>query len=273
MNVYASTTHGKPAGESCLWHFKKLYFVSSSVLVSAFIIMMGCQAPAIKENVPVPVKDTQSTDQVNIPNTPAGLKVRNHLMVMYGLGPDAENIYQRSLDTLRGQMDESISILVNAYNEVDKIFFGDRWALVQTLADLKGMQALDDLSRIANEPLPRREDTLYDHQISPYNEESIIKITAIKGIGNLAVNSDSAVSILMPFFNHKDSVIRLEALNALAAAIRVADERRKRVLMALLPKDYVFVADIRGINPRAIVGENAGLKPSGSGIGPPPRGN
>jgi hypothetical protein len=170
-------------------------------------------------------------------------------------------------------MDETISILVTAYNEVDKIFYGDRWALVQTLADLKGMQALDDLSRIANEPLPRREDTLYDHQLSPYNEESIIKITAIKGIGNLAVRNDSAVTALVSFFNYKDSVIRLEALNSLAAAIREADERRKPILMALLPKDYVFVPDISRIQPTPVAGENPGLKPSGSGKGPPPKRN
>ena len=97
MSIHVSSTRRKPAGESLPLYIKKLCFILTLALVSANILTIGCKPSAIKEDVPTPVKDTQSRDQVNIPNTPAGLKVKNHLTIMYGLATYCKSIcrYER----------------------------------------------------------------------------------------------------------------------------------------------------------------------------------
>lgn len=238
------------------------------VILLALLLVAGWER-AQPEDPPTPPKEAQSKDQVHFPDTPDGLAVLNHINAVYSVGPDAEAKYQASLNALRAKMNESVNILVNAYNEVDKQFYGDRWVLVQTLADLRGLEALDALTKIANEQLPKR-DPLYDHEISAYKEESIIKITAIKGIANLSVRDDNAVRTLTTFFNHSDPTIRLEAMNALAQAIREADEERKRTLLQLLPKEYVFNPDLNNIQPPGVAGGNPDQRPTGRGTGPAP---
>lgn len=242
---------------------------TNALILPALLLAAGCSR-AQRENSPVPPKEVQANDQIRVPDTPEGQGVLNHINAVYSVGADAEANYQASLNVLRSKMNESVSILVNAYNEVDKPFYSDRWVLVQTLADLRGLEALDGLTKIANEPLPEKGGPLYGHEISAYKEESTIRITAITGIANLAVGDDDAARILTTFFNHSDSTIRLAAMNALAQAIREADDRRKRTLLQLLPKDFVFVPDLTGIEPPGISGADPNLRPRGRGKGPAP---
>lgn len=242
----------------------------TALILAALFLTAACKG-AQPEGSPVPPKELKVNDQIRIPGTAEGQAVVKHINVVYSVGADAEANYLASLDVLRSKMNESISILVNAYNEVDKHFYGDRWVLVQTLADLRGLEALDELTTIANEQLPQRSVNLNQHEVSAYKEESILRITAIKGIGNLAVRDDSAAKTLTTFFDHSDPTIRLEARNALAQAIREAEEQRKPTLLRLLPKDYVFVPDLTGITPPGISGADSSLKPSGKGKGPAPK--
>lgn len=239
-----------------------------AVILLALLLIKGWDR-AQPEDPPKPPQEVQANDRVRFPDTPEGQAVMSHINAVYSVGPDAEANYQASLNVLRGKMNESVNILTTAYNEIDKKFYGDRVVLVQTLADLRGREALDPLTNIANEALPQK-GTLYDHEISPYEEELIIRITAIKGIGNLSVRDDKAVSTLITFFNHADPTLRSEAVNALAQAIREADENRKRTLLQFLPKDYVFVPDLSRIQPPGVLGANPNQRPTGRGRGPAP---
>lgn len=240
------------------------------LILPALLFAAGCERErALEEPPPVPPKEVQTTDPIHFPETPEGVAVVNHINAVYSVGPDAEANYQASLNVLRSKMKETVNILSTAYNESDKRFYGDRWVLVQTLADLRGTEALDSLTKIANEELPER-TTLYDHEISPYEEETVIKITALRGLANLSIQDDNAAKTLATFFNHKDANIRLQAMNLLAQAIREANEERRRTLLQLLPKDYVFVPDLSNIQPTGIAGGDANQRPTGKGKGPAP---
>lgn len=247
----------------------KVIIIICVVVVILALWLMLVRNRAQPEDSPRPPQQAQVNDPLRIPATPEGQAVINHINSVYSVGPNAEADYQASLNVLRSKTNESVTILTNAYNETGKQFYGDRLVLVQTLADLRVTEALDPLTKIANEALPEK-GTLYDHEISPYQEESIIKTTALRGLGNLAVRDDNAARTLATFFNHGDPTIRLQAMNALAQAIRESDEERKRLLLQLLPKDYVFVPDLNSIQPPGIANENPNLRPSGRGRGPAP---
>lgn len=250
---------------SCSRSVKRIWLLA---MLIAPVISVSCNR-GIKEEPPVPT-ETKPDDQLHIPDSPAGKAIMNHFATMYAMGPDAEKNYEVSLDSLRRRLPESIQILYSAYEQLDKVHYGDRWTLVQTLADLNRTSALERLSAIANERMPRR-DTVYGHEIYPYEEESVIRITALKGIGKLTATSDSAVRVIQPFISHPDTLIRQEALNSLADGIRAANQERKPILRRLLPKDYIFIADPFSIRPTGINGEEAARKPSGKGNGPAPK--
>ncbi|MDQ3802390.1 MAG: hypothetical protein M3416_00820 [Acidobacteriota bacterium] len=255
---------------SLLTPFKPLAKILASLaLLPTLLLTAGCHTGAPPEDLPRPPKEVQAGNPLPIPQTPEGVAVINHINSVYSVGPDAEANYQASLGVLRSRMNESVNILLTTYDQVDKKFYGDRWVLVQTLADLRGVEALDGLTRIANEPLPQR-GPLYGHEISPYEEESVIRVTAIKGLGNLTVRDDHAARTLTTFFNHADPAIRLEAMNALAQAAREAERERRAALLQLLPRDYAFDPDPSSVQPPGIAGESPGLRPSGRGRGPAP---
>lgn len=204
--------------------------------------------PETQTRLDIPGKEIQSVDQLKIPNTPAGQAILVHFEAAYAMGKNADSEYASSLDRLRREAPEVVGILTKAYGEVDQEVYADRWLILQTLADMKVEEALKSLVRFASAELPQRDTNQYDHNVSAYQEESILRITAIRGIADLAPTNDEAAESMVAFFGHKDPVIRLEALNSFADAIR-ATENRKRVaqLVKFLPRDYVF--ELQQVNP------------------------
>ncbi|MFN0214187.1 MAG: HEAT repeat domain-containing protein [Saprospiraceae bacterium] len=212
-------------------------------------------------------------DQLHLPNTPEGKRLLEHFNIMYGLGPEAESNYQKSLARLRENPKEYVKILVTAYERSEAIAYADRWALLQTLTDLEVPEAAESLIKFAKADLPLRDTSQYDDAISPYNEESILRITAIDGIAKLSTTYDPAALKAMPeFFKHKDPTIRLEAMNRFSDAIRtIRDKSKQERLIKMLPDDFVFELRPEKYPTPGI--ENPGLKPSGIGKGAPPRKN
>lgn len=219
-----------------------------------------------------PPNEIKPNDQLRIPNTPEGRRLLEHFNTMYALGPDAESNYRKSLDRLRENGKVYAEILVNAYQQAEVLAYSDRWTVLQTLADLEVPEAAVPLIRFARADLPLRDTSQYDDAISLYNEESVLRITAIDGIARLSITNDQALRAMPEFFKHKDPTIRLEAMNRFADAIRaVKDKEKQGTLIRMLPADYVF--ELRPeVHPTPGI-ENPGLKPSGQGKGAPPRKN
>ncbi len=121
----------------------------------------------------------------DFPDTPVGRLLTHHMFAAEGMGPDAEAIYQESLEALRVNPREATNLLDNAYQEMEENRYLDRWKVVDTLAELGTHEALEVLSEIAEQPVPL-ETAAEEEHFSSQSEEQMIRAAAISGIEELA---------------------------------------------------------------------------------------
>jgi hypothetical protein len=205
---------------------------------------------------------TDSRGSLQFPDTPAGKAIAAHIPKVTAVGADAEANYQASLAALR-QLPDAVAILAEVYAATDKGLYPSRWVLVQTLSDLRAETAVGPLIRIAKEPVPPpRGKGGSEEGLDPYEEESLLRMTAIQGLGHLAGTDDTAANTLGELTRHEIISIREEAARSLADAIRgVRDEQRAAFLRSLLPPNYDMSLDPSKIRPVPPDGANPRLQP------------
>jgi cbb3-type cytochrome oxidase subunit 3 len=177
--------------------------------------------------------NSQPQDPIVFPNTPVGNLLQNHMMV---LAMPAETIEEAdaklaaSLAELKKNKEEAVSLLADAYKKTEARHYFNRWGLVKTLGDLESNTATKHLTDIALAPIPQ--ETSKDlHHFSTQEEEVIIKVRAIEGLGTLAKAGDrTADAVLLRLAldsTNKNTAIQLRAIKAYLRAGKDTNERAK----------------------------------------------
>lgn len=211
--------------------------------------LTGCDNPPDADNnVSVEVTPREG---LKFPDTDTGKAVATHLDALFAIGPDAEANYQASLEALRTKPDETITTIVDTYNNADKSLYGERAVLVETLSELRLLQARDALLKIANEKLPER-IPVPDDTTTAIEQESIIRMTAIRGLGHIAIKDDTAARELGVLAKHLEPSLHEQARQSLAIVIaQERDKRRLKWLIELFPGEYINWLPLKDVSPPA----------------------
>lgn len=222
-----------------------------AVLLTVAIGLAGCDSPPDADSTTE--VDLMPRDGLPFPATDAGRAVESHLKALFAIGPEAEANYQASLAALRARGTEAITTIVETYNEADKSLYGERAVLVETLTELRLSEARDSLLTIANETLPEGVPAP-DDTVSAIEQETIIRMTAIRGLGHLAVQDDTAARALADLANHREMSLHEQAKQSLAIVIaQEKDRERLQRLIKMFPGEYKNWLPLQGVAPPAPV--------------------
>lgn len=209
--------------------------------------------------------NSQPHDSIVFPNTPLGNQLSNHMMI---LAMPAETIeeadakYNASLAELKKKPEEAVSLLNEAYKKTEARHYFNRWGIVKTLGDIESTLATGPLADIALSRIPP--ETSKDlHHFSSQEEEIIIRIRAIEGLGKLAKtgdkNADGVLLRLALDSTNKNSAIQLRAIKAYLRAGKNADDRIK-YLKSRLDKSLHDIITVSITTPEEFMGKMETIK-------------
>ena len=210
----------------------------------------------------------------DFPDTPLGRHVRSHMRLIEGIGPDAEGLYQASLEALREDPEAATALLFSAYEQMAEQRYLDRWKTVDTLAALRSHASLEALTLIAQDPIPE-ERYPGAHALSSRSEEAMIRRAAIRGLEDLARRGvvDAETELLSLVQAPETAVREMAAL----AYLRTGIDRQQRLAElreVLAPEDNWILklqdlADVRRMPQPNPPEETATTSPNGSSVGAP----
>lgn len=164
----------------------------------------------------------------DFPDTETGRLLTQHLGILAGHGKDAEEKYQASLAVLRSRAPEVSRELVAFYPAVAEDRYFRRWAILETLRELRDASALPLAIRVAGAPLPRERFT-EDPERASQDEELRIQIKAAEIIAAVAAERVSgADAALLGLVKHEDLGVRRTAIRGYLAAGGPAEQGRRR---------------------------------------------
>jgi hypothetical protein len=177
--------------------------------------------------------NVQPHDSIVFPNTVLGKQLQNHMMILALPAEtleEADARYDSSLAELKKNAVEAVTLLTEAYKKTEARHYYNRWGLVKTLGDIGNNTAAPPLQAIVLAKLPA--ETSQDlHHFSTQEEEIIIKIRAIEGLGMLAKNgdqvSDRVLLQLALDSTQTNSALQLRAIKAYLRAGKDTGEREK----------------------------------------------
>ena len=207
------------------------------------------------------------------PDSPAGILLQNFLVAMSAAGEDAEDGYRRALADLRKRADLALVEIARAQNDCDRHDYPTRWAHVHAAAELRHPAALPFLLDVALTPIPP-EEAPDPHSYSTAAEETILRTTAVEGIGSLAKVRREAVEALFECLKQPSLSIRRAAVQSLLKAPRGRSLRSR--IAGALPADQRFLLDLKALDVRdgpQVKRPQRHLSKTGSraGIAPAPR--
>jgi hypothetical protein len=267
MDIGKETAHildaAKEAGRAFVKNgsiFNNLAKVVSSELMpqAVYIRHLNAEfAKALEENTKQ--QDVAPDDKLQIETQPHPFKFKSvkdrelassiveTLNLMGGIGPTAENYYQKSLKTLRSKSEMAVKIIAQEYKGLREAGYLDRWSLVHLLGELQDPSALDTLDKIVRSRIPKEKSKVL-HEYSTRAEELMIRTTAIESIKRIAINKSSkAVEILLVHTKHSEFSVRREAVQSF---LEVGGRDARKKLLEVLPKKYHDLLDIRRIDVR-----------------------
>ncbi|WP_299253502.1 hypothetical protein [uncultured Aquimarina sp.] len=174
---------------------------------------------------------------------PYGNLIKEHISLSMGFGEDAEKKYQRSLSMLRQQRDIDKS-LFEIYKKVPAENYLYRTMIVEALKELYSDTSLKYLYEIATIRIPR--DTQPENEeINTQMDEIIIRLTAVEGIGILAINkNEDAESALIKLIDHQDLSIRQMAVRSyLLSPFGNIEEKKKELYEKLPREEYWYITE------------------------------
>ena len=187
-------------------------------------------------------RNTPQVETELFPDTEAGRMLREHMMILAlpTESPDeADRRYARSITELRKNPKEVLDLLTSAYRRIEPFRYYDRWALVKTLADLGLPGAYESLGAIARAPLPPEQNKDV-HHFSTQEDEVMIRLRAVDGLGRLAASghkaADANLLALATDRANPNLAIQARAIKAYLRAGRDYDARA-RLLKSRLPPD------------------------------------
>jgi HEAT repeat protein len=164
----------------------------------------------------------------------------HHMSTVAAVGQNAEEEYQASLQALRAHGPEAVEVLHRVYVNMDETRYFARWALVETLRELRSDSALQALTEIASVPVPKEKWT--DPEASSRDQESHIRVTAVVGIADLAKQGNrDAEQALTRFLTHEDLSVRREAIRGYLGAGKDYDARASYLRKNLSERDQSLI--------------------------------
>ena len=179
--------------------------------------------------------------------SPAGVALANAIAAMSGAGDDAEDDYGRALDDLRRHADAVVVEIARASSSCDEGDYPARWALVHLASELRHPAALAFLRNLVETPIPP-ERSKDPHSFSSVAEETILRTTAVEGVGALALErkSGEATDALWEFLKQPSLSIRRAAVQSLFAVAGTSKRVRDRIAAAL-PDEQRFILDLKAV--------------------------
>lgn len=166
-------------------------------------------------------------------NSPLGQQLRDHLMLMYAYGDDAQAKYEESLEALRKDAEKVVGALYDEYQSLPVTLETQdvRWSLVQVMGEVGTEHALEPLQKIIESPIdvvktPGVYSTDPEHPIDYDKMEHMIRARAVDGVSNIAGQGVAgADSVLLDNVLSEDSMLQAYAVNGYLSSGNVEDKR------------------------------------------------
>jgi hypothetical protein len=173
--------------------------------------------------------------------SPYATLIGRYLAIMNAAGDGVESEYQAVLEEMRKDAAEVIVALAKAEACSDRSDYPLRWALVYAATQMKHEAALPYFRNLVLTPIPP-EQSEQPHSFSTVREETILRTTAIEGLGQLATQGHRhAVDTLFEALDIPSISMRRAAVQALLAA----DSSLRERIRERLPRDFRFLLDLK----------------------------
>jgi hypothetical protein len=180
--------------------------------------------------------------------SPAAVLLQNFFIAMNAVGDDAEEQYRRALTDLRKHAEQVVVEIARSQSACETRDYPTRWAHVHAAAELRHPAVLPFLLNLVLTPIPP-EQSLDPHSFSSVAEETILRTTAVEGIGYLAKNRADAVEALFEALKQPSVSVRRAAVHSLLASSR--GKLRARIAKAL-PENQQFLMNLKAADVRDV---------------------
>lgn len=158
-------------------------------------------------------------------------------------GPDAAPAYEHALAQLRKAPEEATVALAMALGECQTHDYARRWALIFAACELRHRAVLPLLLTILSTPLPSESST-GSHTSSVMAEETILRTTAIEGIGYLVGEDyEQTLKALFNALRQPSISIRRAAVQAILNNTSEGEMRQR--IAAYLPPEEHFLLELK----------------------------
>jgi hypothetical protein len=183
------------------------------------------------------------------PDGPARVLLANFFAAMGAAGDDADDQYHRALTDLRRHADLVAVEIARSHNDCRARDYPTRWAHVHAAAELRHPAALPFLRNLILTPIPP-EESADPHSFSTVGEETVLRTTAVEGIGYLARDRADAVEALFEALRQPSLSVRRAAVQSLLSSPR-GRKLRARISKSL-PEEQQFLLDLKRVGVRDV---------------------
>jgi hypothetical protein len=168
-------------------------------------------------------------------------RIERYLKTLYATGEDAEERHKRALEELRRDGGEAVIALAKAEAGCQRGDYPRRWALVYAATRLSHDAALPYLRELVLTPIPSPK-VRDAHAFSVAREETILRTTAIEGVGRLARNGNKrALEALLGFLE----IPSISVCRASIQAILSAEPGYRDQIAERIPRGFRHLLDVR----------------------------
>jgi hypothetical protein len=167
--------------------------------------------------------------------------VEQAVAALFAEGDEAEVTARTLLEQLRLRAEEAVVAIARLEAGCPRRMYPRRWALMHFAALLHHDAALPFLREVVLTPIPPEESTNV-HYPSTLREETVLRVTAVEGVGVLAARgNERAIDSLLEFLSIESISIR----RASAMSLLAVDEGMRDQIADLLPRQLHYLLDIR----------------------------
>jgi hypothetical protein len=226
---------------ACDWYAESLGILDKSTNRHKFIILM-----ANDQSVPPRKTDTLKNLTVRTQAFESGVaraQLENFLEAAYHSGPEAQEEYERRLAAIRKAPEDFVVEIAKALGRCESRDYSTRWALVFAACELRHRSALHLLINIATAPIPP-EPQPPSHGFSIVGNETVLRTTAIEGIGHLAKEGNKdALEVLFRVLREPSFSLRRASAQAILG-VRKSARLIERIKASLAPEQH-FILELK----------------------------
>jgi hypothetical protein len=197
----------------------------------------------------IPLDKAPHTDDVlgskqrvaQLGTSPFATLISRYLTVMNALGEGADTEYRTVLEEMRKNAPEVVVALAKAEGRCDRTDYPLRWALVYAAAQMQHEASIPYFRNLVLTGIPP-EQSKVPHSFSTVREETVLRTTAIEGLGQLAAQGNRrAVDALFEALDIPSISVRRAAVQALLTA----DSNLRKRIMDQLPRELRTLLDLK----------------------------